>query len=532
MEKRLFLAIVLSIFVLIIYSIAASKFLPNPQQVQHSQGSVTDIQSQTAPVEKLTLDSTASQDELISIDSMSSFEELISLENKELQLMIDRRGTGIKEARIIAYDFLLPQKNMGYLLEWKEQKFKEYDVSSGKLLSYDDREQGLEVRKLYRFLEDKFILEMKLEFINHSTTNTHFQYALNIASMSEKIIKKNPAEQRYMEFSIALPDKVLRKHYSAFTPPPINGQLNWIGVRDRYFCSIVKPLQEVDRVVKNVNSGIISYVLQSKPLELLPGQSTTHTYKIYIGPQKQEYISKLGAGCENIINYGFFDTLSQMLLAILRFLNGICKNWGLTLVVFSILVFIIMSPLSIKSFSSMKRMQDLQPVIEELRAKYKDSPQKMNKEIMELYREKKINPLGGCLPVLFQMPIFISLFQLLMRFVDLKGVNFLWIKDLSEPDRLFVLPYQLPLIGNEINLLPLIMIITMLVQQKLTTGKQATGGLAGQQQKMMSLFMAIFFGIIFYHMPAGLVLYWSVNSLLMLVFQLKLFGRVTATAKT
>ncbi len=234
---------------------------------------------------------------------------------------------------------------------------------------------------------------------------------------------------------------------------------------------------------------------------------------------KSELISEFEHSSEQIIHYGFFDTVSKMLLGVLRAINKVFKNWGVTLIVFSVLVFVVLSPLSIKSFSSMKKMQELQPEIEALKNKFKDSPQKLNKELMNLYKEKKINPFGGCLPVLLQMPIFVSLFQLLMRFVDLKGAKFLWISDLSAPDRVFVFSKSLPVIGNEVNLLPIIMIITMLIQQKITTFKQASAQETAQQQKMMSLIMSVFFGIIFYHMPSGLVLYWTVNSLLMLVFQ-------------
>ena len=150
---------------------------------------------------------------------------------------------------------------------------------------------------------------------------------------------------------------------------------------------------------------------------------------------------------------------------------------------------------------------------------YKDNPQKLNKEIMELYREHKVNPLGGCLPLLLQMPIFFALYQVLMRSVALRGANFLWIKDLSEPDRLFFLPFSLPILGNEFNILPILMTIGMFVQQKFTMTK-ATGE-AAQQQKIMLIIMPLMFGVIFYRMPAGLVLYWFINSTLMLLTQIK-----------
>ncbi len=169
----------------------------------------------------------------------------------------------------------------------------------------------------------------------------------------------------------------------------------------------------------------------------------------------------------------------------------------------------------------MKEMQALQPHIEELRKHYKDNPQKLNKEIMELYRKHKVNPFSGCLPLLLQMPIFFALYQALMRSISLRGATFLWIKDLSHPDRLFLLPNSLPILGNEINILPIVMTVGMFIQQKISMTSTATSGSA-EQQKIMMIIMPLMFGLIFYHMPAGLVLYWFVNSMLMLAFQFKI----------
>lgn len=168
----------------------------------------------------------------------------------------------------------------------------------------------------------------------------------------------------------------------------------------------------------------------------------------------------------------------------------------------------------------MKEMQLLQPHIEELKCKLKDNPQKLNKEIMELYRQHKVNPFGGCLPLILQMPIFFALYQALMRSIVLKGATFMWIKDLSQPDRLFLFPATIPFIGNEFNLLPIVMAIGMFFQQKVSMSS-ATVGSNAEQQKMMLILFPIMFGFIFYHMPAGLVLYWLTNSILTVAFQFK-----------
>jgi YidC/Oxa1 family membrane protein insertase len=155
----------------------------------------------------------------------------------------------------------------------------------------------------------------------------------------------------------------------------------------------------------------------------------------------------------------------------------------------------------------MKAMQLIQPQIDAIRNTYRDNPQKMNKEIFDVYKRHNINPLSGCLPILLQMPVFIALYPVLMRS-----------NDLSSPDRIAFLPFSLPVLGNEINVLPLLMAAGMFLQQKITSKAASSPQLAEQQRIMMFMF-PIMFGLIFYRMPAGLVLYWLVNSVIMLLFQ-------------
>jgi YidC/Oxa1 family membrane protein insertase len=207
-------------------------------------------------------------------------------------------------------------------------------------------------------------------------------------------------------------------------------------------------------------------------------------------------------------------------MQLLEFLYKVVHNWGAAIIILSILIYLILFPLSLKQMRSMKQMQALQPHVEELKKNYKDNPQRLNKEIMALYSQHKVNPLSGCLPLVLQMPIFFALYQVLMRSVVLKGAGFLWIKDLSEPDRLFILPVSLPILSNEINILPIVMTIGMFIQQKISTFTASS--VSSEQQKIMLLAMPLMFGLIFYRMPSGLVLYWLINSILMLIYQIRL----------
>ena len=171
----------------------------------------------------------------------------------------------------------------------------------------------------------------------------------------------------------------------------------------------------------------------------------------------------------------------------------------------------------------MRKMQAAQPKINALREKYKSDPKKLNAEVIEIYRREKINPLGGCLPMLLQMPVFMAMYQVLWRAYYFQGKGFLWIKDLSQPDRLFILPFQLPFLGNELNILPILMGAVMFVQQKLSAKSMvATDQTQAMQQKMMTVFFPVFIGFIFYKFASGLSLYFTMFYLFSAVTQWKM----------
>ena len=203
-------------------------------------------------------------------------------------------------------------------------------------------------------------------------------------------------------------------------------------------------------------------------------------------------------------------------LIMLKFFYKIFHNYGIAIIVLSAAIKLLFSPLTHMSFDSMRRMQAVQPKMKSLQEQHKNDPQKLNKEVIELYKKHKVNPLGGCLPMVLQMPIFIALYQTFSHAMELRGAPFFgWVKDLSEPDQFFLMPFTLPAIGNQINILPIIMIGTMLWQQKLTPQTAAT-----KDQEMMMLFTPVIFGFIFYSLPSGLVIYWIVNNLLTIGHQL------------
>ena len=322
----------------------------------------------------------------------------------------------------------------------------------------------------------------------------------------------------FIEIDSMLDGKILKNGKVKNNEEFIKGIISWTGVKDRYFCIILKPQQDSDGVIlRQFDTTTMASGVRTKRVPIYSGATTEDSYILYIGPNDAVRLSKLGFGLEQIINYGFFGGISKFLLVILRAFHKVTRNWGVAIIMLTCLINLALFPLTRKSFHSMHKIQEVQPHIEKLRKVHKDNPQKLNKELAELYRQYNINPFGGCLPLLLQMPIFIALYQGLMRSIELKGANFLWIKDLSNPD--FVsLPFSLPFIGNQIHVLPLLMVVAMFFQQKISSkGNASASPEQMQQQKFMLIFFPIFFGFLFYNFPSGLVLYWLTNTVLMVI---------------
>ncbi len=303
-------------------------------------------------------------------------------------------------------------------------------------------------------------------------------------------------------------EPILRLPYSKIKNPQVITNPQLLGLRDRYYALVILEPPPGEYILEKRSQGVV--------LSWKPPQDKPFKAKIFIGPQEMKILKLYDL--QDVINFGFFHGIGILILKILYFGFRIFKNWGIAIIFLSTLIYIILFPLTVKSTKSMRKMQELQPEIEELRRKFKDNPQKLNKEILELYRKYKINPLGGCLPLFLQIPIFFALYQVLIRAVEIKGAKFLWIKDLSLPDYLIKFPFSLPILGDGLHLLPLIMMGLMFLQQKLTTPKTQ----ASEQQKLMSVVFPLLFGIIFYRFPSGLVLYWVCNSLFTFIYQLRL----------
>jgi YidC/Oxa1 family membrane protein insertase len=265
-----------------------------------------------------------------------------------------------------------------------------------------------------------------------------------------------------------------------------------------------------------------------------PDERSVRVLRTYIGPKDFSSLKDLGMGQSEVMEFkstGFWKFMNPVMYPIkLSLLWGLTHfaifgSYGIAILILTIIVRVLFWPLTHKSTESMKRMQELQPQMAALKEKYKDNPQRMQQETMALYKENKVNPMGGCLPMFVQIPVFIALFAVLRSAIELRYSSFLWIRDLSEPENLFA--GMIPVVGS-LNILPIVMAATMMWQQKLTTGANAAATPEQkQQQKMMAVMMPIMMLFFFYSMPSGLVLYWTTSQVIMIA-QLMIKKKKTA----
>jgi YidC/Oxa1 family membrane protein insertase len=271
-----------------------------------------------------------------------------------------------------------------------------------------------------------------------------------------------------------------------------SGAKGWTGVTDKFFMAVVIPAGGIKAVVGKGPSGMgYTGVIVAQPEEKL---------LVYAGPKEYDRLKALDQGLSQAVDFGWFTFIAKPLFVSLKYFYSVVKNWGWAIIILTVIVKLLFAPLTHKSQKSMKRMQKLQPLFAELKEKYKGDPQRMNQEMMALYKTHKVNPMGGCLPMLVQIPVFVALYNVLNLSVELRQAPFgLWLTDLSAKD-----PYYI---------LPVLMGLSMLAMQKMTPSS-----LDSMQNKIM-MFMPVMLTFMFISLPSGLVLYFTVSNLLSMAQQ-------------
>ncbi len=406
------------------------------------------------------------------------------------------------------------------------KKFVEKDQTFSIIFTVDYK--GVKIERTLTFFGNKYHFDVKLKIADPQKIllNNQFQIGwINGIPLTEAYKREdNSYSHAYAYMAEELEDYKIDKEGKQ-KPLNLTGSADWTAIRTKYFLM---------SVINNDNKNIIDGVLlggEGIPKEdYIFGKYTVlfnaryntqadNTFRYYLGPLDYAELKKYGKDLQKLVlNNGWYERslrfFSIPVLYILAFMHKFIPNYGIVIILFSIIIKLVLYPLTKKSYESMRQMQKIQPLMNELRAKYKNDPQRLNKEMMKLYKEYGVNPMGGCLPMLLQLPLLFALYVVFRSTIQLRGAVFIpgWINDLSRPEGLFQLPFSLPFYGNEFNLLPVLMAITMIFQSKMTT--------QDPKQKAMIYIMPIFMLLIFNQLSSGLNLYYTMFNLLTIIQQL------------
>ena len=373
---------------------------------------------------------------------------------------------------------------------------------------------GLSFQKTFAFREDDYRIDADIKITNTSGNAingnaivewTH-SYLSHAGKSSGGFFSGQPSEaDTPAKFTYFINGKVEKTEFKDITADKtLEGEILWTSFEDKYFISAIIPQKELPHQVHvgKSDENTLAYQILFPGVSLKPGETKTYTCALYMGPKDLSILAKQGSKLEKCIDFGWFDIVAKPLLIALDFFYRFCGNYGIAIILITVIIKILFWPLTHKSYQSMKDMQKLQPEMAKLKEKYKDKKEDLNREVMALYKKYNVNPLGGCLPILLQIPVFIALYNVLQNSIELRHATFIpfWINDLSALDPTYISP--------------ILMGASMFYQQKMTPTS------ADPAQAKMMLMMPVIFTFMFLSFPSGLVLYWLVNNVLSIAQQL------------
>ncbi len=369
------------------------------------------------------------------------------------------------------------------------------------------------IQKSFMFNSDSYGIEQQIVVYNKSNSNLVFRV------FEESIGQVDAAEHNVMGYFL---DEDMEKVDS---PPSetekIIGNIDWYGFSKKYFLAsnILSKTDEKTLKYSKYSKSSIRSVLSYKTINLMPGASYTTSSTIFLGPKDPDVLEKFGKSFATAHDLGWFGWLAGPLEKLLKMSYGFVNNYGIAIIFITLLIRIIFLPLTIKSMMSMKKMQSkmalMKPKLDAVKEQYKDDKTTQNSEIMKLYSKEGVNPLSslsGCLPMLVQIPVFVALYNVLLYSLDLRHSEFLWITDLSSPEMLFDIPGT----GIPFRVLPLVMGISWFLTQKLTPPNPG----ADEFQTKIFQYMPIMFTVMFWGLPSGLILYWTISNVISIFQQL------------
>lgn len=548
MEKRALLAVILSILVIFLFQVYVSPpkqplAPPKENQEKHVPSAQEDSYStKKEPIpsaDSLTLEDTV-EDSKPSRSTSSDPGQDITVDTRLYKAVFTTRGALLKS--FILKDYLAEQNNGGKPVEMvtgqepgtyplsltllgkqpakTESLLFDVDRIALDLTAYDGAEQmiftsvlkdGVRVKKILTFFPDNYLVGINIEISGNSGSPPYDGAMVNWVRVlnaekdgSSRLGFTGPAaysEGKLHEVKL----KSLDKEAVTFAQ-----DVSWAGYEEKYFmASFIKRNKSDVLTAKLARYGNAVVVSSYDRWESgAPSGELLYAASLFCGPKDIDILKPLGMNLEKAIHFGMFDIIAKPLLYALKYINKITHNYGLAIIIITVFLKVIFFPLTHKSYKSMKSLKDLQPQMEALRKKYKGDRERLNMETINLYRSYKVNPLGGCLPLLVQFPIFIAFYWVLMGSIELRHSPFVfWIKDLSAHD-----PYYIT---------PILMGASMFIQQKMTPTA------ADPTQAKVMLAMPIVFTAMFLNFPAGLVIYWLVNNVLQIFQQLYIDKRIS-----
>jgi len=533
MDKRTLLAVVLSLALLMGYQYFFPQSRPlTPVKPGQTAGETagtqeTDVQGKTGDQATQEAPAIKRQKSLVQKDADRRTGKDVVVEGALYKAIFNSRGAGLKSFKLKGYRKDLKKDsepvemvNIGegtnyplaatfpessidipadVLYESNADSIDFTDAAGGKELVFSWSYPGeIKVDKIYTFYPDRYSFDLEVRLTNLSDDTIKQQALLGwnrYVDPSDKGSKYSHEGPISYVKNKTVSEKIKNLGEKKFSDPDVS----WGGFETKYFISAMIPEQpSLTRFVVSKDSSNMVFTDLEGPKTIIPsGQSGTFRYALYLGPKEHARLQAQGVGLENSIDFGsWVKWLALPLLKALKWIVTYIHNYGVAIIILTILVKLIFWPLGNMSYRSMKGMQKLQPQMKKLQEKHKDDKAKLQQETMALYKANKVNPMSGCLPMLIQLPVFFGLYRALLYSIELRHAPFVfWIQDLSAKD-----PYYIT---------PIIMGATMFLQQKMSP---APGG--NEMQAKMMLWMPVIFTFLFLNFPSGLVIYWLFNNVL------------------
>jgi len=431
----------------------------------------------------------------------------------------EKQSTYLARSGLTAVGLELPNHN---------DIFLDKVIQNEQQVIFSASKNGVTLEKKYTLEPNSYVIKVENKITNQTTNPiSPFLYA-ELVKDSNVVVESQfystftgPAvytdKEKYKE--VAFSD--IEKKKVKLPPTQEAGESGWIAMVQHYFATAWIPNPESTREVyfDKLDNNLYRVGVKSAIAPIASGASFTQESKLFVGPEEDALLHQVAPGFDLIKDYGYLTIIAKPLFWVLTQIHQVVQNWGWAIIILTIFIKLIFFPLSAASYKSMARMKEVQPRLVQMKEQYKNDPQKLNQAMMAMYKQEKINPLGGCLPVLIQIPVFISLYWVLLLSVEMRGAPWLgWIHDLSKPDTLLS---DLVGLSIPIGILPIIMAVSMFIQTKLNPTPPDP-----IQAKVM-LYMPLAFSLMFFFFPSGLVLYYIVNNVLSIAQQWqinKMFG--------